>query len=348
MRSTTSTGLKNSVPKRPAEIWAQLRETADDAPGWHFRRLDAASPINLLAGIQKPGNIPGLLLEVAPGSVSRTTEYPQSRGFVLRPELITSAGSRTVRLSLALSEAAYEEVFAVLADDVAQAVRSSAREKDAVEALLGRLIVWQSFMKRQRAEGLQRSEVIGLYGEMIAINMLLDAGMSPHALINAWCGPLDGLWDFKFDDVAVEVKTTSQVPPSTISVSTLAQLDETRVRKLFLSHVALVESEEGRSLAELAVETGQKIEAIDRTALPTWKDLLIQSGYLEGTGLSESLRLRLVSLNHFLVEGEFPRIVPSDVSSGIVTCVYDIQLAAIDPYRVTRAALLAELGIAQI
>ena len=97
----------------------------------------------------------------------------------------------------------------------------------------------------------------------------------------------------------------------------------------------------------MAEDIGHRIEAIDRTALPTWNDLLIQAGYLEGSGLAESLRLRVSSVNSFLVEGEFPRLVPSDVRAGIIGCLYEIQLAAIKPYSVPDIALFAELGTAK-
>ena len=73
---------------------------------------------------------------------------------------------------------------------------------------------------------LSQEAEVGLFGEMVVLKALLEAGVPVEVVLNAWQGPLDGLHDFLIGSGAIEVKTTLSTNGFPATVNSLEQLDE--------------------------------------------------------------------------------------------------------------------------
>ena len=68
-------------------------------------------------------------------------------------------------------------------------------------------------------------------------------------------------------------------------------------------------------------------------AIIRFQDLLLQIGYTDSE-LYNDYNYVLNSLRVFLVEGDFPRICPDNLISGITKVTYSIHLAACKKYEI--------------
>jgi len=325
----------------PLEIWDLLRSSADAEPGWHARRLDPDSPIGILAAIHKPNDKPGLLLEVSSVAVRHSVEYPECRGFNVYPVAVVPGPNGRTRVCLELAEPNSEDLFAILAEDVATAVRDSSSQEEAFTAMLRRLDVWQKFMRKQDSGGLSRGEVIGLFGELVVAEQFLEAGATPRQIIEGWQGPLGGLRDFTVDGTEIEVKATTRQPATQITITSLSQLDEKNTGQLFLAHAELAVSDhDGRHLEQLIGDVREILARTDASLIRVLNDRLLQVGYSDGTPQTVQTRYRVLSVSFFTVEFDFPRILPNEVRQGVIDSRYDIQIGALAPYRVSEDTVI--------
>ena len=238
-----------------------------------------------------------------------------------------------------LTDVRYGDVFAVLADDVAKAVASSATEKEGVAALIGRLKTWQKFLKRHGDGLLSEQEQTGLFAELYVLRELLARGMAASDAVAAWHGPWSGAQDFRFSSCSVEVKATASPGATSFEVSNLMQLDERPLPCLLVRHLALVKTEsQGQTLPAMIGDITAAISKADTAAAIRFSDSLLEVGYSEAHRADYGRDGFVVhSDRQFRVEGDFPRIHADEVRSGVTACSYSVHLAACLPFLIHAA-----------
>lgn len=125
--------------------------------------------------------------------------------------------------------------------------------------------------------GLNNEQEIGLYGELLFLEALLRAGDVNHA-VDAWAGPLSEQHDFFFEDVDIEVKTTSAERRRHL-IGTLQQLEPMREVPLWLLSIQITRCSgaRGRTLTQLVENvrrlSGEAAIGVDhRLAAAGWDD----------------------------------------------------------------------------
>jgi hypothetical protein len=322
-----------------AEAWRQLSAEGRSEHGWHARRIHPMAVTPILAALRLPGPIKAVLLEVNARSIHPANTFPSSSGFEVGLEALVPGPNGIVRICLQLMDARYEDVFAVLADDVAASVASATSEVAGIAALIGRLNTWQRFLKRHGDGVLSDQERIGLFAELVVLGDLFAKGVAASDAINAWRGPWGGAQDFVLATCSIEVKATLSVHAVSFEVSNLAQLDDRSLPFLLLRHLALTRTHgTGGTLPDMIDAIRRAIVDTDRSAFQQFSDSLLEVGYLDAHRAEYADDSYGVHLERqFLVAGDFPRILSGDVRSGVSACSYAVQLSACLPFLIGEA-----------
>lgn len=332
-----------------ARIWQELSGTKSDGAGWKSRRIDSRSPCTVRAAMGEPGEEPALLFEVPSLAIDPPAEFPEGSGFRLFSESINPGPHGTVRLCLVLADQAYLEVFGALAEDVVEAVEVAATEGDGIRIMLKRLRAWQAFMKRGTG-GLSSIEQSGLFSEILALGDLIDAGLDAGKAVGSWTGPLPGLRDFAIGPTEIEVKASVGTGSSRFHVSHLEQLDETMTGTLLLLHYALAEDAGGKSLPEVIEEMRRRLARNDPTALLPFELLLISAGYSKIHDRRYGRKLARKRKQIFKVQGNFPRLLRSEVRPGILDADYSVDVQSCATFEIDDKAAMRDMleGISRV
>jgi hypothetical protein len=299
------------------EEWEALSSVAPGDRFFRTRRLTRPARIDLRAGLREIDAAPCLIAVASDGSEQVATF--ETCGF----RLSRSSDQAGPLLVLSLEEPSRRDLFAEICSDVVRSVIRSEEEgeQDLLRELGGRLAAWRAFL-RDQGGGLTRHEVVGLIGELLILDRLLDR--SPAALA-LWKSPNDGLHDFEQRGNALEVKT-SLGGARRLHISTLDQLDVAGLGSLHLVHVRLVEQCGGESIIDIADRIEQRLGA-DRDRRE-FRNALLRRGLAPGADEPEP-RVRCLGLEAYIVRSGFPCLTRTDVPLGISEAVYDIDVRSL-------------------
>jgi hypothetical protein len=195
-----------------------------------------------------------------------------------------------------------------------------------------RLISWRRLLEEGKGSLLTPSEVRGLFGELWLLDRYFLGKLGTLDAVSAWAGPFGADQDFQTADEVCEVKTI-QLDASAVSISSEMQL-YSATRALTLIVLSLSESRDGEaiSLNDLVAELRKKLinEPDARDALD---DRLAAAGYLVRDEYNAPA-FRVSDSKAFLVNKDFPRIIPASIPSGVLAVHYQIMLAACEPYEI--------------
>ena len=227
----------------------------------------------------------------------------ETKAFTLQTEPYIKGGQVQVRLGL--THPSFADLYQHLCTDVTSAFLSAATEELAVEALRARVAHWQRFMQSAGDQGLSAERQIGLYGELVVLKRLIEAGSSPAKAIEGWQGPLGTNQDFMFGTAALEVKSTTTNTESLISITNERQLDDTGLDNLFLCHMSLDHRKGTPGTLPGLVEEIEKM--IGDILIPALEDRLLAAGYHRAQReLYADVGYTKRKLTHYRVSAAFP------------------------------------------
>lgn len=336
----TSTPLSGRLD--PEALWQEMEVDPTPGEGWMSRRLIASRPVNLFCALQRPENLPALLLEVETRALLVGEEPPATRGFSLRVERLQPGPLGTVRIALVLQELAWREVFCALVKDIASAILSQSTPVMQVRSLYERLHLWRRFMEKRGPDGLTVEGQLGLFAELVALEQICLAHMPVLAAVRSWEGPSGALHDFAMPLGAMEIKGTSRLPVTAFEVHHLQQLDETGLQRLALGLVSLEVGSTvmGMTLPERIEKLSSQLARESSEAAALFEEHLRSVGYLhEQAHRYRTRRYLLRDLYIFEVRDGFPRLRVADVPSGVMDCQYVVSMLACQPFRISLESL---------
>jgi hypothetical protein len=232
-----------------------------------------------------------------------------------------------------------------MAEDVISLLEAS--PDDAEDRLfikfLSRIRAWQDFMDHHRDGVLSAESEQGLFGELVTLKALIEAGMHSRSALEAWQGPDRGLHDFIIGNGAIEVKAALTTGQFLVTISSLDQLDDRLRHPLYLATVRLALDEAGHTLpgmAELVRESVGQNEALQELL-----DVrLLRAGLLPMSFDRYSRRFRLLSLSLLPVDGSFPRLTRAEVHHAIREVTYKLDLDMAGATGTTMGGALSTLG----
>lgn len=322
-----------------------LTETHLDS-GRARRRLDFGGPFEIWASVLYPSQHLGI--ELGPFRQDWLPLDWSSRsmkGFQFHIESDGSNAGSSFRLVLELQDIGYEEVFSVFAASMAAATDRVLPARDAAKRCWDTLDRWRSFFAEKR-DSLGREEQIGLFGELWIISKLTENGLEMMPLLNAWTGALRTDQDFQLMRAALEVKTTTSVESDRVKIASARQLDDTGMEMLVLARVSLDERQNGGvSLPTLVDTLKEQARRESAGAQILFEDRLAHAGYKNEHRLSyEPKGYSERSVDFFVIDQGFPRLLESDLPPGVVSIAYDISIASCEAFKVTIGEVSQRIG----
>lgn len=316
-----------------ATTWAALAGGEAKPAGWTRMAIGSHAGVRIGAGVRFPERSEALLL--APGSISLTgAALPAGAGF----ETLVLDGGAGPELALVRRGGGQLDLFTAMAADVAMAaIRGSTGHR-----LLERVRAWQSFMSRTADPRLSLEAQIGLAGELVVIERLMDSGVSPEVLVAAWKGPIGGVTDFETPLGALEVKSTARSGIFIAGIDSLEQLDEARVPRLHLGAVRLVRGgPHGRTVPEIAEDLAGRMSPACAQRLAM---LLVSAGCAETMHRHMTERFAVQAIEFFGVRPEFPRLARSAIPGAITSARYALDVSHLGEFGVDVGEIVSLFG----
>jgi hypothetical protein len=308
------------------------------------RRVEVGAPLGVLVGMALPSKTRILIIEGRRSVLAAADDLEETRGLVFRLIRRQGPGERDAALEIEATDSRYNEVFAILASDIANYIREAADEREAAAALLTRLAHWRRFLERARPEGLSPEAHRGLYGELLFMRDHLTPVVGIGSAVRAWRGPSREVQDFVLDRTGIEVKTTVGRGNQNLTVTSEHQLDGRGLVDLYLYYLSMDAREGiGETLPDIVDEIRSRCVS-DTDALATLNDLLVESGYLDAhRELYKELGFVFRDDRIYHVTEGFPRIIESELPDGVARVRYAISIDACEPFRLAITDALAAL-----
>ena len=255
------------------------------------------------------------------------SKLPQGHGFeVLRLQVDPSGGDGLV-VALARRPSGSPELFAMMAEDLVNLLDgcAAAEEDSVLRRFLARIRAWQDFMNRHQESVLSEENEQGLFGELVVLEHMVEAGLPLQDILDAWQGPIDGVQDFILGSGGIEVKSTLSAGGFPATISSLEQLDDGFRRPLFVAAIRLSLHGSGMTLPEMADAIRARV-GDNGVLLETFDIRLMQVGLLRSSVGRYTRRFLHVSSTILFVQGDFPRLTRANVHPVVRKARYEIDL----------------------
>lgn len=232
-------------------------------------------------------------------------------------------------LEFQLVHAKFEEEFLRLCWDM---IEYSFAEKQPLNALIHRYMTWQKLLQYENKSVMSFQRQKGLLGELLYLLEIMNSRGIEDTL-DSWTGPDGCDQDFVFSIDWTEVKSIS-LASTTVHISSLQQLKQENDGYLVIYVLESTTAGENRvNLVSIVNKIRDKLmdnaRYLDRFELKLYK-----YGYRKCHEKEYyNNQFRLIEEREYLVDKSFPKLTVDDVSIEVVSCEYDLSLAAIEKYR---------------
>lgn len=241
------------------------------------------------------------------------------------------------RLILALERHVDRDLFEGLCRTLASSLEHATDSASSLSISLAHIRRWKTFLSG-RSQHLSTEEVRGLFAEIVFLLELIDEQISSKAVVEAWLGPERSHQDFIFGNTAVEIKSLSGVERSSVHISSEDQLESLN-DALFLRIYRLSNLDNAAgalSLNEIVNAVQGRLD--DAVAVEAFDRKLVAHGYAPLPDYDEP-HFVVSDVRSYRVGDGFPRLMRSQLPTGIAGVAYDIRLETIVPYECDDAAI---------
>ena len=321
-------------------LWEILENDASFQTGILLRRYSAEVKPDLYVAIKNAEKLRCLAFRVSNDFEIKTINADKLKE--IKVEIITDQTNKAKKLLLfVLLTPLHTDIFAVLCEDLIQAVAHVENENTLLKILKQRFTKWQNLFEKLSNAGLSANEQKGFFGELYLLKILLENLKNPVYVLETWCGMLASPQDFYGQNQwAIEVKTT-HVNTEKLGINNEFQLDETIFENLFLSHISLKNNEkQGQNLNNLVAIIFDLLQN-NTLATQLFKQKLLDAGYYDlHKNLYENTFYELIATDFYVVKGEFPRLIPAHIHAGITNTKYQISLNQCQKYTISQQQVL--------
>jgi hypothetical protein len=254
-------------------------------------------------GLHPVGDRRHLYVPLADGQPA--VEDRTSRGVSITEQTLEENGRRRRYLDIACEVAELRDLFAVLCDEMLEAIAS--RRTEPAVACRNVLDRWRELLSPAPSRLLGRETLAGLLAELHFMELI--AARDPERACALWTGPDRGRFDYTSGDAAVEVKATMSRERLTVQIHGIGQLEpvDGRVVRLFVEQLEPVPAG-GDSVPDAVNRLGSA--GVDMHALVTG---LAAVGYsMSDAVVYRKIRFEVRSRRAFRTDTDgFPKLVPS-------------------------------------
>lgn len=301
----------------------RIQKLFEDQTSELYKRYDSTHPFDIYIGTNRKGlKSLAIVLDAdrEPIDSSRTISvdyYNREDGNIM--------------ISFGLEDNSLSDLFYRFCDDMIESLKNEV-PTDGFLPIIKRWSTWIRFFSKANL-ALTENEVRGLIGEILFLrsSMLPKYGVSRS--LEAFIGVGKAHKDFEIEDTWYEVKTIHN-GARTAKISSIEQLDSSKDG--FLEIVTLDQGTLGLD----DYVTLNKIVSDFRSSLndknaSIFDEKMRESGYVHDSRYDEYVYV-VISMDEYRVKGGFPRIKKDTLPVGVVKANYDIDIATINKYRVSR------------
>lgn len=247
-------------------------------------------------------------------------------GIKIDYRLLSTTGNQG--LILVLEKHVDQDLFYSLCETLIHELSEVSDPLVGLSVALSQIKRWKAFLAGKKGRVLCAEEVRGLFSELKFLQQILDHMDNELDALDAWQGSEASHQDFIFSDTAVEVKSLSGRERNTIKISSEDQLESLSSR-LFLKVFRLIEMPESK----VSISLNELVKTIEVTlteaeAIEMFDTKLAKAGYVQMLAYDKP-KFVVADEQTYRVEGEFPKIVRSELSAGITKVSYEIKLESI-------------------
>jgi hypothetical protein len=235
-----------------------------------------------------------------------------------------------VMLCFGLEDDSLTELFCKFCEDIIESTRDG-KPEDGFSPIVERWNTWVRFFTKT-APPLSESEIVGLIGEILFLQNEMIERYGIDQALEAFIGVDKAHKDFEIDNTWYEVKTIHNGAKS-IKISSLEQLESNKAGSLEV--VTLDQGTLGTkdSITLNSVVTNFK-EKLSRKQTLEFDDKMRRANYMFDERYDDFIFI-LVRIDQYTVKDGFPKIMRTNLPSGISKVSYEIDLSSIENYRIT-------------
>lgn len=214
-------------------------------------------------------------------------------------------------------------IFEIIADDISNQLEKINTKQEMFSCLFNTLNKWKKFFTLNSNILMSEQKQEGLYGELLVLKKLIyNFG---NEVISCWSGADKETHDFYINSSAIEVKTITAKSIEKIKISSEYQLDPKDVDNTLFLYVNMVRKSntDGETLSVI-------IESIQNRLSEPYKSLfldkLFQYGYIPSCEEKYTVGFHLRTYRVYIVQSNFPNIVPDKIDKGISEVTYSLDL----------------------
>lgn len=322
--------------------WRAL-SSGGNKEGWSTIPLYKKNNWSLVTGCTLSTNEQAIFLEINHSNISiLNNSLPIAQGF--RVQQLKDENSKK-GLALIRQIDGDLELFTKMTVDVCNTIiqNEALNENQLISLFINRINAWLSFMKKG-FETLSQEAELGLIGELETLSSLISATIPIRDVLDAWVGPLDGLKDFELGTGAIEIKSTLSSNGFIAKIGSLEQLDDSKRSPLFINGYRFSINATGLTLVErINLLRDQLIDF--PSELSRLNNLLLRVGYLETAAENYIRRFKTENSYFWLVDENFPRLMPGNIAVNIRQAKYEIDLTPLMNDSISLNIVLQRLGI---
>ncbi|WP_404934609.1 PD-(D/E)XK motif protein [Nitratireductor sp. L15S-10] len=234
------------------------------------------------------------------------------------------------RLVLTLEKQVDRDLFEGLCRTLASALEHATDSASSLAVALAHIRRWKTFLSG-RSQHLSAEEIRGLFAEVTFLLELIDMAPSSAVAVEAWLGPEKSHQDFIFGNTAVEIKSLSGTERSMVRISSEDQLESLN-DALFLRIYrlsSLPDAAGARTLNEIVAAVQARLAEAD--AIEAFDRKLVAHGYAPLPDY-DAPRFVVSDVYSYRVSDGFPRLIRSQLPTGIDKVAYEIRLETIASY----------------
>lgn len=274
------------------------------------------------------GSIHGLrclYIEIPKSLGNRFEDVPSYEGLAITVTETSYEQDGCTSLILTSGSVEKNDEFAVIADDILASLQGISEAGVYVYSISRKIKDWAAFFKRRKMNILSRSEVIGLFGELLFIQNQFNAGIKEADIW--WNGPKKAAQDFQTQKLAVEIKTTTANEITAVHISGIGQLsldEKFTDGELYLLVYRLVSDNlHGTSLPELIRQIDDQIPEKRRAV---FRAKLKCMGFYEEQSDKYTEKYSSAECRAYRVQDGFPRLTRHIVPDAVLKVEYTLNL----------------------
>lgn len=319
-------------------LWAKIAQDPL-ARGIVMRRVLPDLPHDVFIGETRPSRNRVLEMSVLGLANNMPKKWRQSKGLEI---VVDSSESSTTKVRLQSLTKLGDPLFTELAADVVDTL-AAFPGSEAATRVVERVIAWQEFFARL-SEPFSEERAAGLFGELTLMKSDFIPELGSAAAVYGWTGPDPAIQDYQFGDVAVEVKTYRGSGAGQMKISSEHQLEHVGVSALYLSYVALDQRQDGTGMTLLdLIDDVRATLSNSPSSLHLFEGKLISCGWRDSHDEYRDEHYEIRGVEFFLVADDFPRLVASQMPTGVSQVSYVIDRSALVNFLVDRETVLAQL-----